>query len=318
MQQFTKYLLWLLFSLYFSTVQARNGDDWVLVERYQDQLELANQGKPAAMYEVGHMFELGRGVKQNMAQAIAWYRKASSRGQHNATTRLGIFYYTGKSLTKDYAKAIELLQIAADTNVADAQYYLGLMYEKGHGVAANLQTALKWLQLATAAGHYQASQRVKTLKVKLIQSKKAKAKTTDVLTIVAGNEWQLDGQAVAYLPSSLTRCKQKNRTTMICQSRILTKSSGNADVITYSTRSTLSAANKVNQLNIDYQDTIIRIAKPGAKANEIDEEEYSIARQSAAAKKLPEKISLKCALRNNQSLHCKNSRGASIVMKKQP
>ena len=47
---------------------ADGGEDWVLVKRFEEQLNKAKSGDSDAMYEVGRMYERGRGVSENHPQ----------------------------------------------------------------------------------------------------------------------------------------------------------------------------------------------------------------------------------------------------------
>ena len=67
------------------------------------------------------MYANGKGVDQNDATAMNWYRKAADKGN------------------------------------TQAQYNLGLMYGKGKGVPQNLSEALRWLRKAEANGSDQAA-----------------------------------------------------------------------------------------------------------------------------------------------------------------
>ncbi len=57
--------------------------------------QMAEQGQPAAQYNLGIMYEYGRGVRQNDAEAAKWYRKASVQGVSVAQYKLGIMYVYG-------------------------------------------------------------------------------------------------------------------------------------------------------------------------------------------------------------------------------
>ncbi|KPP96750.1 tetratricopeptide repeat protein [Marinobacter sp. HL-58] len=60
-------------------------------EDYSTALEWAEKAAPAsseASYLMGRMFASGRGVEQNMKQAIYWYNKAASQGHREAKAAL--------------------------------------------------------------------------------------------------------------------------------------------------------------------------------------------------------------------------------------
>ena len=60
--------------------------------------EAAKQGCAAAQYNLGVMYKNGRGVKQDDAQAVAWFRKAAEQGNTDAQKELGRMYATGRGV----------------------------------------------------------------------------------------------------------------------------------------------------------------------------------------------------------------------------
>jgi TPR repeat protein len=52
--------------------------------------EGAEQGDPYAQYKLAVMYAKGRGVPQDFAQAVAWYRKAAEQGDPYAQFWLGV------------------------------------------------------------------------------------------------------------------------------------------------------------------------------------------------------------------------------------
>jgi TPR repeat protein len=51
------------------------------------------------------MYANGRGVKQDNAEAIKWFRLAAAQGNAVAQGMLGAMYYTGEGVTQDYVRA---------------------------------------------------------------------------------------------------------------------------------------------------------------------------------------------------------------------
>lgn len=75
----------------------------------------AEQGDPAAQFEVGSMYFLGRGVERDVPQGVAWWQKAATAGHVWAQYELGREFLTGKGGTPP-------------DNV-QAQYWLGKVAE---------------------------------------------------------------------------------------------------------------------------------------------------------------------------------------------
>ena len=95
-------------------VAASKRGDYATVLR--ELLPNANQGNAAAQFALGWMYEHGRGVSKDHAEAVRWYRKAAEQGH------------------------------------ALAPAFLGAMYAKGDGVAQDDVAALKWFVPARALG----------------------------------------------------------------------------------------------------------------------------------------------------------------------
>ena len=53
----------------------------------------AGQGHAVAQYNLGVMYENGRGVRQDYVEAIKWYRLAADQGQAEAITSLPILLH---------------------------------------------------------------------------------------------------------------------------------------------------------------------------------------------------------------------------------
>ena len=61
-------------------------------------------------------------------------------------------YANGRGVSQDYAVAIGWYRKAADQGDAEAQFNLGLMYASGRGVPKDPVSAHMWFSLAAAGG----------------------------------------------------------------------------------------------------------------------------------------------------------------------
>ena len=52
---------------------------------------------------LGAMYDKGRGVAQDFATALKWYRLAADQGDAAAQNDLGVLYDQGKGVAQDYA-----------------------------------------------------------------------------------------------------------------------------------------------------------------------------------------------------------------------
>ncbi|MBV9560191.1 MAG: SEL1-like repeat protein [Bradyrhizobium sp.] len=148
----------------------------------------ALKGDPAAAYEIAVRLAEGKGVPQNLDEAVKWFDRAAQAGLIPAVFRLGTFYEKGVAVKKDleqarryylqaadrgnakamhnlavlaadgggkgadYKAASEWFRKAAERGVADSQYNLGILYARGIGVEQNLAESFKWFSLAAAQG----------------------------------------------------------------------------------------------------------------------------------------------------------------------
>ncbi len=67
------------------------------------------------------MYDNGRGVTQDYAEAVRWYREAADQGLAAAQFNLGLMYYNGQGVTQDYAEAHMWLNVAASRASGDDQ-----------------------------------------------------------------------------------------------------------------------------------------------------------------------------------------------------
>ena len=66
---------------------------------------LADQGDAIAQYNLGVMYDYGKGVLKDYQQAAKWYRKAADQGNALAQFSLGRMYAYGEGVLKDLTKA---------------------------------------------------------------------------------------------------------------------------------------------------------------------------------------------------------------------
>jgi TPR repeat protein len=62
---------------------------------------LAEQGDAGAQYNLGVMYDNGRGVIQDYAEAMDWYRLAAEQGDALAQNNLGVMYANGDGVIQD-------------------------------------------------------------------------------------------------------------------------------------------------------------------------------------------------------------------------
>ena len=114
--------------------------------------EAADQGYVVAQFNLGFMYDLGRGVQQNYTEAEKWYHKAAEQGDAAAQYNLGLMYDLGEGVPQDYAEAEKWYHKAAEQGFAKAQCILGGMYDLGQGVQQDYVEAENWYRKAAEQG----------------------------------------------------------------------------------------------------------------------------------------------------------------------
>lgn len=318
-------LLTLLGSALFSPLAyARDGDDWVLVKRFEEQQTKAHAGDIRSMYEVGRMYERGRGTAINMREAIRWFEKAASKGQSEARARLGILYLEGQGVPQDYRKAYDNLSVAASADIPSAQYFLALMYEQGQGVRANPSIAMDWYKKAAKGGYYQAEKGIARLEAQRptleqppeanrpvkqapIRKRPKPNLAQGLIETVLNGRWQRHGKPVGFLPSSAAICRQQGKE-IKCLSSELTRDTG-FSVITYVTEATLSGFNAHDEFSVSYHNNVLRTEqdKKSGSAGD-DEEEYSANVTTATSRvqlgRQKTEHHLECTMENASKIVC--------------
>ncbi len=141
----------------------KQGDYKTAFEKFEP---LAEQGYAGAQYNLGVMYDKGRGVPQDYAEAVGWWRKAAEQGHAEAQYNLGTVYHKGRyamgwigssrGVPQDYAEAVRWYRKAAEQGLADAQFNLGHLYRFGKGVPQNEEAAAKWYCHAAKQGQAEA------------------------------------------------------------------------------------------------------------------------------------------------------------------
>jgi TPR repeat protein len=106
-----------------------------------------------AANELGWLYEFGRGVPVDFAQALKWYTRAIALGDTDAYDNIGNLYYYGRGVSRDYKQARTWFE--RGTAYADdrAEYDLGELYDDGLGVAQSDDEAEYWYKLAVDQGN---------------------------------------------------------------------------------------------------------------------------------------------------------------------
>lgn len=123
-----------------------------LVEAVKWFRKAADQGDSLAQYNLGNAYEYGEGVEQDSAEAVKWFTKSAEMGCVQSQYSLAVAYDKGRGVRQDDSEAIRWWQKAADQGDEEAQCRLGSAYATGKGVVKNNQTAYQWFLLAGKRG----------------------------------------------------------------------------------------------------------------------------------------------------------------------
>jgi TPR repeat protein len=121
--------------------------------------ELWDQGFAVGAFNIGVMYESGRGMRLDRAEAARWYAKAVTKGYGEAEYRLARFYEdpdTARSagLAADPQRSLELDRLAASHGNMDAAVEIGPRFETGSGgVIRDAALAESWYRTAAERGN---------------------------------------------------------------------------------------------------------------------------------------------------------------------
>jgi len=137
--------------------------------------QLAKQDDAFAQFNLGVMYDKGRGVPQSYKEAVWWYRKAADQGYMAAQTNLGAMYHNGHGVPRDYGEAVKWYRKAAEQGNHHAHIHLGFMYEAGRGVRQDYVQAHMWYNLSVVKGNKIAGESRDSLAVKMTPAQIAEA-----------------------------------------------------------------------------------------------------------------------------------------------
>jgi hypothetical protein len=126
----------------------------------------AEAAEPQAQFVLGLVYERGKGVARDPAEAARWYRFAAQAGDAEAMFRLGALHDSGEGARLDPIRAAELYRQSAEAGFAPAMVSLAAMYETGQGVEQDRLAALGWYEKAAASDRF-AARRAATLRAQM-------------------------------------------------------------------------------------------------------------------------------------------------------
>jgi len=108
--------------------------------------EQAKAGDPEAQYQLGRYYDRDR---VDYLTAQKWYRVAATRGNHaGAQYKLGQLYLNGRGVENNLPNAMMWFRKAAEGGDARGQYFLGVSQRDGWERKPDFIEAYKWFLLA--------------------------------------------------------------------------------------------------------------------------------------------------------------------------
>ena len=115
-------------------------------------LMAADRGYPAALTNLGYMYNRGIGVPQSYDKSLALYKKASEYGDLRARTNVGTQFLRGQGTAADPVEAVQWIKLASEVGWVNAQNSLADRYRLGEGVPKDTETAASLYELAALNG----------------------------------------------------------------------------------------------------------------------------------------------------------------------
>ncbi|MGH7165548.1 MAG: tetratricopeptide repeat protein [Nitrospiraceae bacterium] len=121
---------WLVLALATVSCEARRADRAYLRgdygTAYKELLYLAEAGDARSQYDLGVMYDTGRGVPQSNEEALKWYGMAAKQGEARAQYNLGLMYANGQGVPQDHVEAYFWISLSAgqgNRHALDARDY---------------------------------------------------------------------------------------------------------------------------------------------------------------------------------------------------
>lgn len=117
----------------------------------------ADKHSPIGAYDLGLIYENGKGTPVDFKKAVALYQEAADQGHRQAMVQLAGLYFNGQADgTRDEEKALYWYEKAASLGDRDALYQLGLLSETGVSTKLDFNDALRYYQQAADKGNAKA------------------------------------------------------------------------------------------------------------------------------------------------------------------
>lgn len=126
------------------------------IEAFALATEMAGKGDAQAMTMLGHLYEVGQGIKRDLGRAVQWYTLGADRGDREAQVSLGLMYLSGTGVQPDIKRASDLFEAAAKQDQPVALFNLATMLIQGLGQRPDIPRARELMHKAAQLGNVEA------------------------------------------------------------------------------------------------------------------------------------------------------------------
>ncbi|KAH3767957.1 tetratricopeptide repeat protein [Pelomyxa schiedti] len=112
----------------------------------------ADDGQPAAMYELAECYSFGTSVGQDFHKAAVLHQEALDAGYIRSAAPLGVCYFDGEGVERDVTRAAALFERGANAGIPVASHYLAECYLHGDGVVQDFNKEAVLYQRALDTG----------------------------------------------------------------------------------------------------------------------------------------------------------------------
>ena len=99
------------------------------------------------------MYFYGKGIPQDYAEALKWYRKAAAQGHARSHALIAYMYSQGLGVEINESRAVSYFVQATRLGDAEAPRSLGYLYASGRGVPKDVVMAHALFGLAKSRGN---------------------------------------------------------------------------------------------------------------------------------------------------------------------
>ena len=122
-------------------------------EKSDKKFSLTVEGDVSTHIKNAFDYYFGDGVEINKAESFKWFMKAAEQGHPAAQYQVAMMYMDGEGVTEDSEIAFTWITRSAESGFAEAQDYLGDYYRLNDASKEGLSKTKKWYLKAAKQGY---------------------------------------------------------------------------------------------------------------------------------------------------------------------